>query len=346
MQGVSVFVGRAPTVEPHRSDASPIHPTGNKANGQHMQSVLGLTVPFFALIFVGMLCRRRGFVSPADAMTLSRFAFYVAMPAMVFVKIAQGDAAQFLNWDFVWRYEMATISVFVASAGIGLAFMGLRRDEAGIFGLNAAYPNYGYMGIPLAILAFGDGAALVMALILCVDTIVLLVLTSLFVAGSNRGDSRAQMIGQMARTMMRNPLLIAAVAGLAVSASGLAVPGLVESTLELLAGAAPAVALFSLGATVYGQSPRSAAAQVTVISVARLVIHPAIVAFVMIAVPGQDPLWIKTAILVACLPVAANVYVLATHYGAYAERSSAAILTTTILASLSVPLVLYMLSYL
>ena len=48
-----------------------------------MSAVLSLTIPFFALIFLGMICRRVGFVGPDDARTLSRFAFFVAMPVMV-----------------------------------------------------------------------------------------------------------------------------------------------------------------------------------------------------------------------------------------------------------------------
>ena len=73
-----------------------------------MSTVLSLTVPFFALIFLGMVCRRVGFVGEADAKTMARFAFFIAMPTMVFIKIGAGNALDFLNWGFIWRYELAT----------------------------------------------------------------------------------------------------------------------------------------------------------------------------------------------------------------------------------------------
>ena len=130
-----------------------------------MSAVLSLTIPFFALIFLGMISRRVGFVGPDDARTLSRFAFFVAMPVMVFVKIGAGNAMEILNWGFVWRYELATALVFVCTAFLARPAFGLTRLESGIFGLNAAYPNYGYIGVPLAIMAFGDAAALPLALI-------------------------------------------------------------------------------------------------------------------------------------------------------------------------------------
>ena len=111
----------------------------------------------------------------------------------------------------------------------------------------------------------------------------------------------------------------------------------------MLADAAPPVALFALGATLYGQPIRAAAAEVSVIGLFKLVIHPLLVAALFLLIPGQDIVWIKVAILSACLPVAANVFMLADHYQTYAGRSASAIFVSTLLASLTVPVVLYIL---
>jgi hypothetical protein len=68
-----------------------------------------------------------------------------------------------------------------------------------------------------------------------------------------------------------------------------------------------------------------------------------LVAGLFLLIPGQDILWIKVAILSACLPVAANVFMLADHYQTYAGRTASAIFASTLLASLTVPVVLYFL---
>ena len=305
-----------------------------------MSTVLSLTVPFFALIFLGMVCRRVGFVGEADAKTMARFAFFIAMPTMVFIKIGAGNALDFLNWGFIWRYELATALVFLVAALIARPLFALSRLESGMFGLNAAYPNYGYIGVPLAILALGDEAALPLALILALDTVVLLVLAGWF-ATTSRG-ALGQTIRHALVTVSRNPLLISAVLGLVYAASGVKMPGVMAKTLEMVADAAPAVALFALGATVYGQPLKNAVGELTAISVARLIIHPALMAALFLALPGVDPLWIKAALISACLPVAANVFVLSDNYGGYVGRSASAILVTTILASVTVPAVLYL----
>jgi|TARA_B100000900_G_scaffold242576_1_gene206272 predicted permease len=308
-----------------------------------MLDVLNISIPFFALIFLGFGAHAIGFIDVAGARTMSKFAFYVTLPPFMFLKITASDPAAILNWGFIWRYESSTILIYLTAALIAQLLFRLGRLESGIFGLNVAYPNYGYMGIPLAILAFGDEAALPMALILFADTIVLLTLTACFVSGNEGGPVAA--IKRISFTMIANPLVIAVLAGLLFSASGLILPKIPQQFGTLLAGAAAPVALFALGATLFGQPVRAAAAEVSAISLLKLILHPLLVALFFLGLPGQEPLWVKVAILSSCLPVAANVFMLANHYGAYTGRTASAILMSTALASATVPIILYWLFY-
>ena len=308
-----------------------------------MLDVLNISIPFFALIFLGFGAHAIGFIDVAGARTMSKFAFYVTLPPFMFLKITASDPAAILNWGFIWRYESSTILIYLTAALIAHLLFRLGRLESGIFGLNVAYPNYGYMGIPLAILAFGDEAALPMALILFADTIVLLTLTACFVSGNEGGPVAA--IKRISFTMIANPLVIAVLAGLLFSASGLILPKIPQQFGTLLAGAAAPVALFALGATLFGQPVRAAAAEVSAISLLKLILHPLLVALFFLGLPGQEPLWVKVAILSSCLPVAANVFMLANHYGAYTGRTASAILMSTALASATVPIILYWLFY-
>lgn len=304
-----------------------------------MSAVLAISVPFFALILGGYLTRHIGLFRAEDARTLSKFAFYVALPPMLFAKVAAGDASALLNWGFVWRYELATLVMFLGSAFFARLAFSLPRLSSGIYGLNVAYPNYGYMGVPLAILAFGDAAALPIALLLFADHIMLLALTAYFVADDN--SDLWSSVKQIFLTMAKNPLLVSVVAGLAFSVSGLSMPTLPDRILNLLADAATPVALFALGTTLYGQPLRGAFNELSSITVLKLIIHPVLVAILFLAIPGQDPIWIKVAILSACLPIAVNAFMLADNYGAYAGRSASAILASTIIASVTVPVTLY-----
>ena len=308
-----------------------------------MIDVLNISIPFFALIFLGFIAHAFRFIDVTGAQTMSKFAFYITLPPFMFLKISASDPASILNWGFVWRYETSTIIIFLAAALLAKLLFKLEQLESGIFGLNVAYPNYGYMGIPLAILAFGDEAALPMALILFADTIVLLTLTACFVASNEIAPLKA--VRRISITMITNPLLLAVVFGLLFSISGMILPQIPRQFGNLLAGAAAPVALFALGATLFGQPVRAAAAEVSTISILKLILHPLLVSMFFIALPGQNPLWVKVAIMSSSLPVAANVFMLANHYGAYTGRSASAILVSTTLASITVPIFLFWLFY-
>ena len=308
-----------------------------------MIEVLTISIPFFALIFLGFGARVANFCSIDDARFLSRFAFYVALPPFLFIKVASNDPVEILNWGFVWRYELATIVIFMLGAALGRVFFSLRRNELGIFGLNASYPNYGYMGVPLTIMAFGDAAALPVTLMLLADTIVLLALTAIFVSDDSGGPLKA--VGEIGLTLIKNPLMQSAILALMFGASGLKLPLVLDHLFTILAGAAAPVALFALGATLYGQPIRSAAGEITTLSVLKLVVHPLLVSGLFILIPGQGDVWIKVAITSACLPVAANVFMLSQVYGAYSGRTASTILISTLMATLTMPIFLYMLFF-
>ena len=304
-----------------------------------MIDVLNISIPFFALIFLGFVARALGFLNQGGASAMSKFAFFIALPPFLFLKVAASDPASIFNWGFVWRYEICTIFLFLVAALISRKIFGFKRLESGIFGLNAAYPNYGYIGIPLVILAFGDQAALPIGLILVADTITLLTLTAFFVAGNELGPTAISM--KMLQTVATNPLVLAVIAGITFSSTELLMPKLPDVFLNMLAGAATPVALFALGATLFGQPVKNAIKELSTLTVLKLVIHPLMISIFFIGIPGQNPLWIKVAIISSCLPIAANVFMLANHYNAYAGRSASAIFLTTIMASVSVPLFLY-----
>ena len=310
-----------------------------------MGDILSLTIPFFGIILLGAFSRSSGFFDEQAGRILARFAFFVVLPAFMFVSITSAPVPEIANPHFILRYEAITIIIFALGIVFATRILGLSGRSSGIFALNATYPNYGYIGVPLAILAFGQGAVVPMSLILVCDSIMLLLLTAIFTRDKGSADLSSALM-QMLQSMARNPLLLSVLAGFIFSASGLTLPDMPIFFLDMLAGAAAPTALFALGITLIGQPIRSARAELGTISVLKLVIHPLLMGVVMLTMPGLDVLWIQTAILFACLPVAANVFALSEFYQAYSGRTATSIMLTTLIASLTVPATLYALTML
>lgn len=306
-----------------------------------MTQALSLSIPFFAVIFLGMGARAINIFDENAAKIISRFAFFIALPAFMFTSVANSDVSLFFNPGFLWRYELATIVIFLSSAWLAIVFFRLNIHEGGVLGLASAYPNYGYMGVPLAIMAFGPEAALPMALILLADTVVLLALVAVFVAP--RQGHYGVVILNILRTMISNPLLVSVVVGVIFALFEITLPKVADGLVVMLSGAAAPTALFALGMTLYGQPIRNSVGEIGMITVFRLFAHPLLLMLIFFLFPGQDALWINVAILSACLPVAANVFMLAQHYQHYVGRAATSCLITTLLATLTVPVVLYLL---
>jgi len=306
-----------------------------------MTQALTLSIPFFAVIFLGMGSRAIQFFDANAAKILSRFAFFIALPAFMFTSVANSDVSLFFNLGFLWRYEISTIIIFLSSAWLGLLLFRLNTQESGVLGLASAYPNYGYMGVPLAIMAFGNEAALPMALILLADTVVLLALVAIFVAP--RQGHFGVVVLNIIRTMISNPLLVSVVVGVIFALFGLKLPEMVNGLVVMLSGAAAPTALFALGMTLYGQPLRNSVGEIGLITIYRLFAHPLLLMVIFFLFPGQDVLWMNVAILSACLPVAANVFMLAQHYQHYVGRAATSCLISTVIATVTVPIVLFLL---
>lgn len=176
-------------------------------------------------------------------------------------------------------------------------------------------------------------------LILSVD---LVVFSSLIVAlinvgrGSGFGGDTLRLVG---RGLLQNPMILSICAGLIWSALALPIPTPANAFLSLLGDAATPGALFAIGASLASKS----AERVQIaswLSFAKLVLHPAAVALCLLLLIPVDPYAAAVAIAAAALPVAGNVYMLAQHYGVAPHRASAAILLSTTLSILTLPMVI------
>ena len=311
-----------------------------------MADILALTIPFFGIILLGSLTRLKGWFSAADGRMISRYVFFVVLPPFMFVAITARPLNDIFNPEFTLRYELVTLTLFGLAFIVGRYLLKLSRKEASLFSLNASYPNYGYIGVPLALLAFGDDAAVPMAVILVVNNAVLVLLVALFITDETSGGTGSTFVKTIA-SLVKNPLLMSVVVAMGFSASGLTMPEMPALFLDLLAGAAAPTALFALGIALVGQPVRAAWGELGALALFKLFMHPLMMALVFLGWPAIgpypfDPLWIKIALIFSCLPVAANVFNLAEFYGVYSGRTATSIMLSTLIASVSVPAMMYM----
>jgi malonate transporter and related proteins len=308
-----------------------------------MSDVIGLVIPFFGLIFMGFLVARIT-RQPLEALGwMNTFIIYVALPALFFQMLANTPVERLTEWSFIFGSVFATYMVFSAMFVASVLLSGGEIRESTIKGLAAAYGNIGYMGPGLALLAFGEEAAVPVALIFCFENIMHFAIAPMMMAlaGADR-SSPLQLAGSVVRKIVLHPFIIATATGVLAAALHLQVPGPIDRFLEYLSRAAAPCALFAMGVTLALRPLNRVPVELGPIALLKLGVHPA-ACYIMLSWIGDfSATWVFTAVLLAALPTATNVFVIAQQYGVWVQRASASILLTTVLSVGSVTTLLYL----
>ena len=305
-------------------------------------SVLLITFPFFALVLCGYLAARSGLLPQPAIPGLNAFVLFFALPCMLFRFGSSTPIAQLLDPAVAGVYLLCALVMVGGTVALTRARMGW--NDAAFGALVAAFPNTGFMGVPLLVALLGAAAAGPAILTIVVD---MLFTTSLCIALS-RLDSAgthgvAVALRRALRGMLTNPMPWAIALGALFSALQWRLPGPLDKTVAMLADAASPVALFTIGA-VLARSQMNAHDTVAVrdyvpVALAKLLLHPLLVWLVGLAAirlgAPLSPFAHTALVLAAALPSASNVSLLAERFGAHNGRIARIILVSTALAFLS-----------
>ncbi|MGR3540040.1 MAG: AEC family transporter [Hasllibacter sp.] len=298
-----------------------------------MVPVLLQTLPFFALIGLGFGAGRTGFFGPEATAALTKFVFYFALSAMLLRFAASLSFAQIWSPRFVLAYLLASGAVYLAVTAVAWA-RGTGAAVAAIEAQCAVIGNVGFLGIPLLAILMGPAAVGPTLMVLATDLIVFGSLVVIVVTGS-RGRLSPAILGTVGRGLLANPMIVSITLGLALSGAGWTLPAPVDGFLATLGAAATPGALFAIGASL-AHLPFDKPVVAGWLTALKLLVHPAAAATACIALDVPAP-GAGVMVAAAALPVAGNIYILAAHYGVAPARASAAILVSHVLAVLTVP---------
>lgn len=308
-----------------------------------MFQVAELVMPLFGLIFLGYLAGRLKPIPAEGLAWMNFFILYIALPALFFNLLARTPVSEFANGRFLLSTTLGTFLTFALCFLIARVLRKANTRVATIQGFAGAYGNIGYLGPPLAIAAFGPQAGVPVALVFCLDNAMHFTLApTLMAMGSKRRRGIAKLVGGIAYKIFSHPFILASLAGIAAAFFEFSPPPAVNSLLNTLSNAAAPCALFVMGVTAALRPLKRIPVELSYLVPIKLVIHPAIMYFLLIQIPDLDPVWLHAAVLLAALPSATNVFILAQQYGIWEERASSAVVLSTGLSIFSVTTYLYL----
>jgi malonate transporter len=310
-------------------------------------NILQVTFPFFALVLAGYVAAYRRML-PLEAISgLNSFVLFFALPCMLYRFGAGTPIVQLLDATLFLAYLLCAL-LMVGFAVVMSFNARIGWNDAAFGALVAAFPNTGFMGVPLLVALLGNAAAGPAIVTITCDMVIT---TSLCIALSRLDGADEHGAAKAARSALRgvltNPMPWAIIFGALSSAMDWELIGPVGKTVGLLADSASPVALFTIGAVL-------ARSQISVkesghppimlrdylpVAFMKLILHPLLVLLVMVTVRQWgfvvDPFSIMCVVLVAALPSASNVAVLSERFGADTGRIARIILVTTAAAFLT-----------
>ena len=301
-----------------------------------MQTVLNIITPIFGIVALGFVLARAGVFGAAASEALTRFMFYVAVPAMLFRTLATTTLPASVPWAYIAAFYGASFVTF--ALGIAFARWGLgwsRRDQ-GIAGIAAGYSNMVMLGFPLVVTAFGDAGALPLFILIALQSMLLFPATTWVIEVYGRTDgvparSALAMLGKLAL----NPVIASLLLGIGANLLGVTVPGALARGLDMIGAAAPACALTALGVGLAQYEIRGAVRASAGLVVLKTCVHPALV-WLACAAFDIPALWTHVAIVLAAMPTGINAFIFARQYAARIEAVSKTIVFSTIISVFTV----------
>jgi predicted permease len=281
------------------------------------------------VIVTGYAIARFGLIGPEAHQVLSRLAFFVLSPALLFTVLAEAD----LHNLFSQQLPVAAIAAVSAMAVFLVVALGVWRrkvPEATIGALASGYLNANNIGIPVAAYVVGDAAASAPVILLQLIVFAPIALTVLDVTTSGRAS-----LGRILSQPVRNPLIIGSVLGLVVALAGIELPEPVLAPFELVGAAAVPVILINFGMSLHGRRLLDAPGSrrdVVLAVVLKLVAMPLVAWAAARFLFGLEGHALFVAVVLAALPAAQNVFNYAQRYRRGETLARDAVLLSTLLS--------------
>jgi len=289
-----------------------------------MIDVLLKTLPFFAIVGLGYGAARTAFFPEVATAYLTKFVFYFALPAMIIRFSANLSFADLINIPFISAYLSASLLIYLLATGVAM----LRRRnvaEAAVEAQCATIGNVGFLGIPMLAMLMGPEAVLWVMLVLAIDQLVFGSLIVILIVGSRDGRMSLGVLRTVGLGLIKNPMIMAMIVGLLCSSSGVVLPAPATEFFDILGAAA---------------TPAERLSVASWLAFCKLILHPAAVAIAALFVFPVAAYPAAVLIAATALPVAGNIFILATHYEVAPQRVSASIFLSTVASVVTVSLVI------
>ena len=306
-----------------------------------MSVIVEIIAPIFGIVLVGWLAARLRAFDEAATRGLSLFAFNFAIPVLLLRTVAQTEMPAQPEWRFVFAYFSGAFAIFALGALAARLIFARRGAAPAIFGISACFSNTTILGIPIVLKAFGDAAAVPLALILGFHSALLFTLTTVAAEiGAGIGVPLPTLLRNVGTGLLTNPILWGIAGGLLLNFLGVPLPPMLDQFAAMLGGAALPTALFALGANLSRFRLTRTLRESLLLTGLKTLAQPALIYVLGAYVFDLTPVSLAVAVTMAALPTGINAYLFAARYDVAAPEATSTILLSTLLSTVTLAFLL------
>ena len=300
--------------------------------------LVGLTAPLFLLVLLGYALSRFGWPRTAsDALT--RFVFSVAVPTLLFRLMSDFGRLPRVDARLLLAFFGGCLVVYIAGRLASATLFRMDGVGQSVFAMGGIFSNNVLLGIPLAKVTLGDASLPAVSLVLVFNSLVLWTLVTVSVEWARHRDLSVRGLLKTTHGVVTNPVVGSILAGTAFGFAGIPLPRIIDQTLLMVSQAAVPLSLIALGMGLAEFGVRSGWRESVTIAALKLVGQPAAV-YALARVLALPPLETAAVVMLAALPVGANVYLMSRQFGVLSGPIASAIVLTTAVAALTMPVTL------
>lgn len=293
-----------------------------------METVINSVLPVFLLVACGWALKKKGIMQDCTEDFLNSLAYYVLLPAMIFLSIYRAEFREIFNVKIIAGLYLAALVVFGLSAA---AAQFLEKKKRGGFVLPSFRTNIAYIGFPIIMNAYGATALAEIGVITGFLAPVLIILSIIYLNMEYRKSGAKK--GNVLMFIIKDPLVIASVLGIMFSYFKLPLPKFMVNTVQMLSDMGSPLILLAVGAGLKISAIKKDRVSITAAVVFKLAIQP-LLAFLLFKylIVLDNPMHFKVAVMTFAFPSALSTYIMVKQYKSDSEMTAAIIMATTLLS--------------
>ncbi len=291
--------------------------------------VLSTIIPIFAVVILGCFARRKGFMPPEFLGAANRLVYYLAIPALIFRAVSKASFRTEFNETVLLITLLSAVFVYFSAWLVGRRRSWL-PGRIGTFIQCSGHGNLGYIGLPIAFYYLGESGlakASILTGFLSILQNILSVLAFQANAAAEAGSRKRFRL--VAENLIRNPVILSALAGVVASVYRLPMPLPILRFLDILSGLAPPMSLLLIGASLSITTMRKNLTSVMGSVFIKIAALP-VVGLALFTLSGVNAPDYLPALILLATPTATVAYVMSKEMNGDDEFAVAAISTSTI----------------